>query len=161
MAIQGLGQKGIYFAHDEKQVAGESSTTQRQPSQRSLIDLKAALNSEKYWIRQKAADDLGEMGKEAAPLVPDLISLLSINDNIYNSFVATLTRLGIEAPDIVIPELVKALNSNRDFTIRSAAAITLGRIGVDAKAAVPALTKALSDHDEFVREKAALALRKI
>src|SRR5262249_23615466 len=43
-------------------------------------------------------------------------------------------------------------------TVRHTAAGALGRIGPEAKAAVPALTNLLKDHDDRVRDAAAWAL---
>lgn len=47
------------------------------------------------------------------------------------------------------------------LAVRRGAAESLGKIGPDAKAAVPALRKALRDADEFVRSAAAEALAKV
>jgi HEAT repeat protein len=44
---------------------------------------------------------------------------------------------------------------------RAMAASSLGRLGPEAKAAVPALTAALQDEDDMVREHAAEALGQI
>ncbi len=48
-----------------------------------------------------------------------------------------------------------------DQGVRESAAIALGNIGPDAKAAVPILTEVLKDEDKYVREGAAWALEKI
>jgi HEAT repeat protein len=50
---------------------------------------------------------------------------------------------------------------NPDWRIRVVAADALGRIGPEAKEAVPGLIEALMDKHEFVREAAAEALELI
>ena len=46
-------------------------------------------------------------------------------------------------------------------SVRNHAALTLGRFGSDAKAAVPALSKAIKDLDPSVSQSAAVALKQI
>jgi len=60
------------------------------------------------------------------------------------------------AVDYLLGEL---RDDSRD--VRCLAASALGRIGADARTAVPALEKALNDEDERVRQAAAEALKKI
>ena len=50
--------------------------------------------------------------------------------------------------------LIAALQ-DRDDGLRQKAAMALGKLGVRAKAAVPALAAALNDYDENVRRSAA------
>jgi len=45
--------------------------------------------------------------------------------------------------------------------VRGAAVVALGEIGPRARAAIPALTRALKDQDADVRKAAALALGKV
>ena len=61
---------------------------------------------------------------------------------------------------IKIRKLIQDLNDS-DFSVRTLSAMELGRIGPDARDAVPALTSALSDKDAVVRYFAKLALEKI
>jgi HEAT repeat protein len=62
---------------------------------------------------------------------------------------------GAEVRDLI------AKLSNTDSDVRRAAAKELGELGGEARAAVPALTRALGDRDLFVRRFAAEALGKI
>ena len=59
-----------------------------------------------------------------------------------------------------MPTLTELLKDT-DWSIRSAAAMALGKIGCDAKTAIPMLTDLLKDKDEVVRRAAALALGNI
>src|SRR5208283_3048244 len=63
-------------------------------------------------------------------------------------------------PDVAIPALIQALQSD-DRYLRENAVAALGRFGGQAKAAIPALTKALEDSDASVRRQAAAALNRI
>ena len=62
--------------------------------------------------------------------------------------------------DLVLPFIIGALKdeSNR---IRGKAAVTLGKLGADAQAALPALNDALNDTHSNVREAAAEALLRL
>ena len=60
----------------------------------------------------------------------------------------------------VIPELIEALGYKNQM-VRVNAVYVLGRMGLPAKSAIPALTKVLIDDSPLVRESAAEALRKI
>jgi RNA polymerase sigma factor (sigma-70 family) len=64
------------------------------------------------------------------------------------------------APDLAVPALVQALQSDQNW-VRANAAAALGRFGGQARAAVPALKKALEDSDANVRRQAAAALKGI
>jgi HEAT repeat protein len=63
-------------------------------------------------------------------------------------------------PDVAVPALIQALQSDQSW-VRANAAAALGRFGGQAKAAVPTLTKALEDSDANVRRQAAAALKSI
>jgi HEAT repeat protein len=60
----------------------------------------------------------------------------------------------------LLPALVEALG-DRDENVRAAAAVTLGRIGPEAKAALPALRRALKDPEGGVQNSASQAIRKL
>ena len=63
-------------------------------------------------------------------------------------------------PDVAVPALIQALQSNESW-VRANAAAALGRFGGQAKSAIPALQKALVDSDAGVRNQAAAALKRI
>ena len=61
-----------------------------------------------------------------------------------------------------VPTLIAALQAAKSDPNRRADCVrTLGEIGPDAKAALPALHEALQDKDENVRKAAAAALKQI
>ncbi len=76
--------------------------------------------------------------------------------------------LDSKSQQAVMPELIEGLNNEIDRsgrsageTVRSRAAKTLGKFGVSAKAAVPALVQRLKDENRYVRVDAAIALWRI
>jgi HEAT repeat protein len=74
---------------------------------------------------------------------------------------AVLALLSVGPLAEALPELIRTLNTDSDWTLRSAAAQTLGRLGKEAQAAVPALIAALADKDSFVCSHAAEAIGSI
>jgi HEAT repeat protein len=66
-----------------------------------------------------------------------------------------------EAITSTIPVLIEAVESSGDRETRQSAAKALGLIGREAKAAIPALTRALEDKDRRIQDEAAKALAKI
>jgi HEAT repeat protein len=60
-----------------------------------------------------------------------------------------------------IPVLIDVVESSGDRETRQSAAKALGLIGREAKAAIPALTRALEDKDRRIQDEAAKALAKI
>jgi HEAT repeat protein len=93
-------------------------------------------------------------GMESA--VEDLVEQLKQTGDAGQTAAEALVLIGSSS----VPALVKALGVG-DRILREAAAATLGRIGVEARAAIPALVRALQDGHGWVREAAALALAKI
>jgi HEAT repeat protein len=150
--------------------------------------LAELLRSDRVGARWKAAEMLGQMEKEAQPAVPALVQALH-DDDAHVRFVAAsaLDALGYTGSETIpvwqtmlssdnplpairglahcgtaaapaVPRLIELLQ-DRDSEIRWNAARTLGLIGPQAKAAVPALISALKkDDDPLVREHAAEAL---
>jgi HEAT repeat protein len=69
----------------------------------------------------------------------------------------------IEKPPVktLLPTLLEALQDEKSEVARANACNVIGQFGAQAKPAVPALSKALSDKDATVRAEAALALGEI
>ena len=105
-------------------------------------------------IRDRAFDDLLQLGKRAVPLFESLLS----NDNETMRMIGAryLGRLGPVAEDAVTA-LVSAL-SDKDEVVRLETATALREIGPSAMKAVPALIFALQDVSGVVRQNAVLAL---
>ena len=91
---------------------------------------------------------------ETSASVPQLLAAMTSSDpEVCRLAMLSLRGLGANA----IPPFVQALQ-DEDASVRQAAAITLGQIGLGAIDAVPQLTSALSDAEPRVRAAAAFAL---
>ena len=121
------------------------------------VALAQRLDDRDASVRQEAVLALHEMGPMAKAAIPALTRRLGDEDCYVAADAAhCLDSLGSEAAANVVPLLW-------DYRprVRKLAAQTLGRIGADAKAAVPALAQHLSDCDASVRQEIVLALRMI
>ena len=116
----------------------EKSAAARQ----AIPELKIALQSNEYWVRQSASEVMAKLDKVYAA-EPELTSM--------NTAIRLRQQVAIDA-------LFKALN-DYDRDLRLAAAEALGRIG-NAHLAKPLVT-ALDDTDQWVRQAAARALERI
>ena len=81
-------------------------------------------------------------------------------DAAYKKLVARLITNGSTFTKDDVTLLIKAL-ADQNTLVRGSAAVALGNIGPDAKAAVPELIKALADEDIVMRRVAAEALGRI
>ncbi len=130
-------------------------------------------------LRIAAMQALGMFGPKAAAAVPEFTRILRDDQDprVFWYTAAAVTELGPEAK-AAVPPLIAALRtkvaatgatvgyityggvgmSKEDGPVRLAAAVALGKIGADAREAVPELTRALADTDPRVRGEAAAAL---
>ncbi len=133
---------------------------------------------------------LGEFGPEAAPAVPDLISILDREDDTSELAARALGRIGPAAkqaipsllrgarndgsriralggihqePELVVPALTNCLSEALplDVYTRIYCAEALGQFGTNATPAVPFLIKVLGDPNSNVRRAASNALQQI
>jgi len=135
-------------------VAVVTATSQQQ--QAEIGRLISILNNrnETNDLRLKAAERLGEVGLSDTAAISSLIACFSDSDACLNGKAAvSLGRMGKAA----VPGLVRALQKT-DGNVRWCAAISLSKIGSDAREAVPSLVKALNDSSANVRWCAAIAL---
>jgi HEAT repeat protein len=84
----------------------------------------------------------------------------ALNDREYQVRASAAEALVKVGPGPVVPSMIKALES-RDVPVRANAAVVLSAFGPDAKAAIPALARALKDENFRVRELAGEALNRI
>ena len=99
---------------------------------------KSDFDIETMMSRASAADDLGELGDQAA--VPALIEALS--DPNFVCVCAAMALAQLRHPDAVEP-LIHVLEDTTKFWVpRGAAAVALGRMGELGRAALPALRRA-------------------
>jgi HEAT repeat protein len=132
-------------------------------------------------VRSEAAEALGRIGPEAEAAIPALQELLKDDEaEVRGTAAGALGRLGAKA---AIPRLTELLDDKAHYfkgesfldteplelggrpyesvtriRVRAIAAEALGRIGPEAKGAVPALTKLLDDKVKEVRLASASAL---
>jgi len=106
-------------------------------------------------VREAGKDALERIGVDSNEAIPILIETLQHKD--MRTYAAEgLLRIGPDA----VPELIRALKGEYG-PVREYAAWILGKMGPNAKEAIPALTDALWDKDKFVRGSAQKALEEI
>src|SRR5262249_43068424 len=113
-------------------------------------------------VRKAAAEALRKVdpdwggAADSTEALPALVARLKQDGPVAAEAADALALIGPAAT----PVLVGALTSEAG-AVRAAAATTLGRIGPAARCAASALTAALRDPHDRVREAAALALAKV
>lgn len=121
-----------------------------------------------WLVRLRAAQALARIGPDAKGAIPALRKALKDEKEQVRTHAASALA-GIEpalTAEAVLPVLIELLEhpgpwGGQGWCVRFRAAEALGRIGADAKPAIPALREALTDDHEDVREAAAEALGKI
>jgi len=104
---------------------------------------------------------MGQDAKEALPELTDLLKDTVVSVRVTAA--ATLWEISKERK-ATIPVLVSALQEptvRGKPSVAQEAAFVLGRMGSEAKVAVPALIESLNHQDPYVRDAAADALRRI
>jgi HEAT repeat protein len=106
-------------------------------------------------VRASAAETLGRIGPGAKAALPNLIAAFK-DSNAWRAAIRAVSRIGKDA----VPLLIEALKDPA-VPIRAGSAEALGRIGTDAKRAVPHLLvlRDRESEDAAVREAAAEALK--
>ncbi|MCX7805152.1 MAG: HEAT repeat domain-containing protein [Planctomycetota bacterium] len=127
-----------------------------EPSVSAII---AKLRDENDDVRGQAATALGEMGPKAEKALPELMRVVAEDRNPGVKFNA-----GLAVPKMkgkAVPILIEALRDKRDI-VRRYAAQTLGNIGPEASAAIPALKDVEArDSDDVTRAAAKWAISRI
>jgi HEAT repeat protein len=101
-----------------------------------------------------ALAELGPAGESAAPAILRLLRINLVRDRAFRTACAE-ALIAIGPP--IIPTLIPLLNDEWD-EMRMAAAVLLGRLGGNARSAVPALNRLLEDGNGDVAWEAMLAL---
>ena len=114
-----------------------------------LDALQNALRDPSGKVRVQAAYALGNIGLAAKKALPKLVEALN-DSEVKVRLVAAQALWVLDKQTQGVGVLAEALK-NPDAEIRTNAAISLARIGKEAKSAVPALALALSDRDSGVR----------
>jgi HEAT repeat protein len=107
---------------------------------------------------------LGKIGPAAKSAIPKLANLVRSEDALVRLMaVCAILRIGPVTDDLVqtaMPVLTEGLQHRREY-VRIEAAMTLGELGSQVQAALPALQTAASDSSAAVRSAAAAAIKKI
>ncbi len=128
--------------------------------QRSRDEWAAALKSSGVEQRRTAAEQLSQMGEEAAvAAIPLLDSCADEDHAVRELVVAALEEMG--PPDVAeLPALLKRAKSDNALTGYWSVTL-IGRLGKEAATATDALASALTTAAPEVRQRAAWALGKI
>ncbi len=112
-------------------------------------------------VRARALDILGDMGLAAAPAVPALVEHLA--DEVDDPRRRAAEALGTagQASTEIAGALGAVLQNDASGEVRRTAALSLARLGPNAAAAIPALTRAMSDENHYVRGYSVYALGRI
>ena len=125
----------------------------------AVPDLIATLRSREWPLRAAAADILGDIGLPAAHAVPPLLDCLEDDSEwVRRNAAEALGNIGSAQ---AIPGLARLLTGNGCHIARHNAALSLAKIGPDAKAASSSLQMAQEDSSRYVRENARLALARM
>ncbi len=109
-------------------------------------------------VRRSAATTLGRLGPDARAAVPSLKEALNTGDvETVEKTCPVISRLDPKDARPLVPRLIKLLSHDDDRCL-IAAARTLGRIGPEASAAIPALRKLLGHENAAVRVAASDAI---
>lgn len=112
----------------------------------AVPELTQLLGNKGYPVRRARALALGKIGPAAIDALPQLVQALDDPQeyHVYPGQIAqAIANIGPQA----VPYLITALETE-NFRIREGVAKTLGEIGADAEAAIPALIEKLSDKDK-------------
>lgn len=107
----------------------------------AIISLRGDLKSKDDSVRQGALRRLDDLGADAWPFVPELITIIDgVSDDDKQMALGIVATIGPKAA-LAVPILIDTLQDKQYLRDRAIAA--LGAIGPDAKEAVPALVKVL------------------
>jgi len=143
----------------EYNTAGEAALYLAGTGPGALPLLTNALASGERITRVAATAAVGTFTNQAPVAVAAL--LRALHDEHYTVRVMAASSLSSFQPS---PEIISALAAglaDRSYTVRTVCAGTLGKFGPAAKAAVPALTNALADKPDSIRDNAIEALKNV
>lgn len=162
--------RAIHLCAQQLKEANHAETALRKSGQMAVPALIEALDSKEPLAREKAARTLGAIGEAAAEAAPALADIL--DDKHLEVRLAAAKGLWnvSKNADAVVPVLSELLASktfpNPDApdarrSFYQSVIESLCRIGIHAKAAIPALTRKTKDENRLIRESAQRALREI
>jgi HEAT repeat protein len=142
--IRALGDTDLLFCRMASWALGQIGST-------AVEALIAALGHHDKYVRREAAWALGQIGPEAMAAVPKLIAILKTD--LEDSCKSRLPKIHPHQDTEVV-----YFHPISDSTLRANAAQALGRMGAEARSAIPVLRAALADPNEKVAQAAAAAL---
>jgi HEAT repeat protein len=127
-------------------------------NEQAAAALREQFRSHDAVIRRAAAAACGDLGRQAAIAVDQLVA--AVDDPDSDVRVAAVESLGQcrDAAEIALPTLVRALDNDE---LRPIAIDAVGVMGPAAKAAAPQLVRLLDDPDKSVQWAAALSLLRV
>jgi HEAT repeat protein/WD40 repeat protein len=124
-----------------------------------VASLQEALTDENAGVRNEAAFMLGQLGPEAKPAIVPLRRLLKDTEpGVRIGAACALARISPEDTKSSVALLVDGLKDAKNFRLLGGITSALGRIGPQAKAAVPALIELLREGGPDLKPLAAEAL---
>jgi hypothetical protein len=113
-----------------------------------------------YIVRESAAITLGSLGSEARTAIPDLrVALSDSTPHVRLHAAFAIWQIDHALATEVVPILMELHTNAHNFKYYTA--LYFGRIGPDARAAIPLLQEALSDSNPNIRANAKRALRQV
>ena len=103
---------------------------------------------------------VGKIGPEAKEAIPILIETIREVRNRDKRILVACNNALLAMGKEIVPHMISLLKDDT-WEMRRGAAWILGKVGPDARDAVPALSEALNDPNAAVRTKAQEALKKI
>ena len=128
-----------------------------EPSVEALIDV---MQDQNEWVRDSAAEILGDIGPLAQPALPELIQAIQDESEQVRAHAAEALGTAGQMESTAVPALSLALQDEND-RVRCNAALAFVRLGHFAGDAVPTLQVALADKNRYVRADAAYTLHRI
>jgi HEAT repeat protein len=107
-----------------------------------------------------AINAVGKIGPEAREAIPILVETIRETRNRDKRMLLACNYALLGMGEEIVPSMISLLKDD-NWEMRRGSAWMLGKVGPDAKDAIPALTQALDDPNPAVRTKAAEALKKI
>lgn len=108
----------------------------------ALDDLSESREPGRVSVRFCVIVALSNIGAEAAPAVPKLLNILNTSPLDSGAVLNALGGIGTAHPNVV-PMLITLMNESPKLGHRESAVFQLGRIGSEAKAAIPRLIEVL------------------
>jgi HEAT repeat protein len=140
--------------HEANEVIRSVMEALRQMAPESVQAVRRTLTRSPPSIRQRGADLLGTMGKDAAQAVESLVDAMADGDDgVRGSATKAIAKIAKSLE--LYPRLQRALKDSRE-SVRAGAAIILGQI--NGWAASADLIELLDDANDYVRYRAADAL---